>query len=651
MNKRYYLQLKLSLLIGFTGLTLNSHSQNPQCTNPPNCVQNSGLDVTANFGDMNSNQNTIVTDWYVSHGTPSIATGNTPNSQNNRSIVMWSHNSTGEGIYTCYNFQAGVTYNVCYWVRNTTSIGAGNTRIVATNGLQQNNNTVVPAPANQQIIQNLGGNNGQWTQQNIQFTANANYRQLWIYPFMNAFATNPGLQYVIEVDDIRVTPNLNSLPNVSITSTADIIYQCQSATITLNGIPNNIQVQWNPSTGIVANNGQSIQVQPCTTTVYSALLTDPGCATCPNTQSLISHTITVIPNTIQITGDLNPICGQSLSLSASSVNPCNQATTWSWTGPNGLSVSGPSFTIPSTGSANSGVYTVTAVSGGCSYSKTIVVAVQNCVCAAVPDFTWTENQGTWFFSGVNNSASPVVSWFWDFGDGFTSTLQNPIHGYSDPGTYPVCLTVIAQDAFGNTCSEMICKNINYYSVDPGCAGSADFTPYILGCTVYFADLSTITQGNACEYRIDFGDGTSETGTNPWFTHNYWDGGYYNVEYSLIICSESGVGTCADVEYKTIYVPCFGGGLRTGEFASDTTVISSEITLTPNPANAEVSISVPSAYSGSVSVVDMTGREVLAAVSSGILLWTADISSLAPGTYMVIARNDKGESIRSTLIKQ
>ncbi len=35
----------------------------------------------------------------------------------------------------------------------------------------------------------------------------------------------------------------------------------------------------------------------------------------------------------------------------------------------------------------------------------------------------------------------VVSWLWNFGDGTTSTAQNPEHTYTDEGTYSVTLTV------------------------------------------------------------------------------------------------------------------------------------------------------------------------------------------------------------------
>ena len=37
----------------------------------------------------------------------------------------------------------------------------------------------------------------------------------------------------------------------------------------------------------------------------------------------------------------------------------------------------------------------------------------------------------------DTSTGPPNSWFWDFGDGATSTDQNPTHIYSTPGTYTI----------------------------------------------------------------------------------------------------------------------------------------------------------------------------------------------------------------------
>ncbi len=42
---------------------------------------------------------------------------------------------------------------------------------------------------------------------------------------------------------------------------------------------------------------------------------------------------------------------------------------------------------------------------------------------------------------IDRSSGPPTAWSWDFGDGGTSDLQNPIHTFSNPGTYPVTLVV------------------------------------------------------------------------------------------------------------------------------------------------------------------------------------------------------------------
>ena len=53
-----------------------------------------------------------------------------------------------------------------------------------------------------------------------------------------------------------------------------------------------------------------------------------------------------------------------------------------------------------------------------------------------------------------------TEWFWDFGDGFTSTEQNPTHLFADVGTYEVCLTVSNENS-----SDTQCKNLTFEIVD------------------------------------------------------------------------------------------------------------------------------------------------------------------------------------------
>jgi PKD repeat protein len=51
-----------------------------------------------------------------------------------------------------------------------------------------------------------------------------------------------------------------------------------------------------------------------------------------------------------------------------------------------------------------------------------------------------------------SSGADSLSYFWDFGDGTTSTLTSPSHTYATTGTYTVCLTVNS-----GTCSDTYCQ--------------------------------------------------------------------------------------------------------------------------------------------------------------------------------------------------
>jgi PKD repeat protein len=60
-----------------------------------------------------------------------------------------------------------------------------------------------------------------------------------------------------------------------------------------------------------------------------------------------------------------------------------------------------------------------------------------------PEFTWepqvaTAGAGVQFFDLTDGQP---VDWSWDFGDGGTSDLRNPLHVFDQPGAYPVTMTV------------------------------------------------------------------------------------------------------------------------------------------------------------------------------------------------------------------
>jgi PKD repeat protein len=68
------------------------------------------------------------------------------------------------------------------------------------------------------------------------------------------------------------------------------------------------------------------------------------------------------------------------------------------------------------------------------------------------------------FHGLATGGMPPYTWYWDFGDGTISTLQNPIKIYSNIGEYDVTLTVT--DAQNNVAVDTTYVNVTERADDP-----------------------------------------------------------------------------------------------------------------------------------------------------------------------------------------
>jgi PKD repeat protein len=97
--------------------------------------------------------------------------------------------------------------------------------------------------------------------------------------------------------------------------------------------------------------------------------------------------------------------------------------------------------------ASPGTYTVRLVAsnGAGSNSETKVYYITINAAFQPPGASFTGfhpvNSQEMTVQFIDRSSGPPTSWSWDFGDGGTSNLQNPVHTYSNPGTYIVTLTV------------------------------------------------------------------------------------------------------------------------------------------------------------------------------------------------------------------
>lgn len=81
-------------------------------------------------------------------------------------------------------------------------------------------------------------------------------------------------------------------------------------------------------------------------------------------------------------------------------------------------------------------------------------ANQNCNAT----YTVAKDSNTTFGVIITNNSSNLASnrYFWDFGDGNTSTLRNPSNTYQNFGSYTVCLTVTDTITL---CSNMFCDTL------------------------------------------------------------------------------------------------------------------------------------------------------------------------------------------------
>jgi uncharacterized repeat protein (TIGR01451 family) len=255
-----------------------------------------------------------------------------------------------------------------------------------------------------------------------------------------------------------------------------------------------------------------------------------------------------------------------------------------------------------------------------------------------------------------DQSTAVASWAWDFGDGGTSTAQNPIHSYVTPGEYQVTLT--ATNPFGEDVA------IDTISIS---VPSASFraTP-TFGCgplEVTFTDEST-SEADLASWSWDLGDGSSSTEQNP--IHTYDEPGTYDV--TLTVTDANG---CSDPEVRAFFVqvigpkPDFTADVVAGPVPLDVTFTDETVAGSPpigwswdlgdgttsslrNPSHTYPNAGV---YDVSLTVQDLDGcgrtvskpAFVTTSATADLRISVDDgVSEAVPGesvTYTIVVRND------------
>ena len=148
-------------------------------------------------------------------------------------------------------------------------------------------------------------------------------------------------------------------------------------------------------------------------------------------------------------------------------------------------------------------------------------------------------------SRIADGIAPVTSWDWNFGDGNTSTEQDPEHIYEEPGFYTVSLTVSNGILTESIVREDVVEVLE--SVPPSADFSASTNNAFVGQVINFTNLSDEGTAPPAEYEWDFGDGSTSSDDNP--SHSYLAPGSYEV--SLTATTDAGTDTLSRPNFITV----------------------------------------------------------------------------------------------------
>jgi gliding motility-associated-like protein len=252
------------------------------------------------------------------------------------------------------------------------------------------------------------------------------------------------------------------------------------------------------------------------------------------------------------------------------------------------------------------------------------------------------------------------TWLWNFGDGTTSTQQNPTHTYANFGTYLVTLHVTnAQTG----CSDDSQQPVFLFGLDA--QFTANDTNVCIGQPITFTTNHEIVDSS---YVWDFGDGTTQIDPAPdtSISHTYQNPGNYAVR--LILKSLDG---CTDTLLRTNYITVTGPHVNFGGVPVSgcvpLNVLFTDMTTTNGGAIASkiwrfgdgaVSTSVaptvshtygPGTYSITVIETDVNGctdslkRINYVTASSPVASFTGNDTTVCPGTNVTFSNTSTGDT--------
>jgi PKD repeat protein len=258
---------------------------------------------------------------------------------------------------------------------------------------------------------------------------------------------------VTDSSDMSIATSTTSIvdPNtIVIQSNSTSICQGQTASLIAFAM-SGTTFSW--SAGALTTGLNTAVATPVTTTTYTVTGTLNGCSGTAISTVVVfptpSPNFTIVPDS---TNSLTTWCFNT-------TNGSGLTYYWDFGDSTTSTLANPTHTYSSLGSYNVSL-TIGFTPNGCfrTLIKNIVVSGTLNPCLSLFHITHdTSTTDHHAYTVYNLSYGSSLSYFWDFGDGSSSTLQNPTHVYAGTGAYQLCLTVNN----GSGCTQTFCDSLSW----------------------------------------------------------------------------------------------------------------------------------------------------------------------------------------------
>ncbi|MCX6246170.1 MAG: PKD domain-containing protein [Bacteroidetes bacterium] len=237
--------------------------------------------------------------------------------------------------------------------------------------------------------------------------------------------------------------------------------------------------------------------------------------------------------------------GEITQFTDASVANAGTITSWLWSFGDGTTsiLQNPTHQYATSGSYQ--VLLTVTNTAGCIHDTTHMAQVNTTPSAAFSYAQLCKGSPTQFQDMSTSTGGVIGQWQWDFGDGGTSTVQNPLHTYVTSGIFNVRLIV----ENSSNCSDTIILPVTIYTTPA--AQYSYFNTYCPQGIVSFFDQSTATNTSIVSWYWEFEPGFYSVAKDPIYHFTQTNTNY---PVTLIVTDANG---CKDTIVDTVFVrPAF-----------------------------------------------------------------------------------------------